>query len=562
MSADRVIRRLHDDADAARFVADGLWGEQTFAEIVDGWAAAGGEKLAIADQTVRWSYAELRDISLRLASVFVDLGVQPGDPVVVQIPSSAWLPAVHLAANRVGAIFVPMSATWRHSEMSRLLPTVDPRVIILPRANNEFDHADVVSGLRHQLPSLAAVLMLDLAGPLPPDADDEAGVTALVAAAEPISAEEQSRRRTGPNAPSHVMCSSGTTGTPKASIWSDNNLLALLERQYASAIELVRSDKAAGLAPADTGSTGYGFPVVAPLLVGASGVLLEKWSPAAALELIIQERCTVATAIPTQMVMLLDLDLEAADLSSFTRFHNAGAPLASHTAEAIETRMGCLVQTVYGATDGGIPTMTSITDPDDARRSSIGPGLPGEELRLVDSEGRDVAAGQPGELWWRGANKSYGYLNQPDYDELVWDQDGWYHSGDLGQVRDDGYVRIVGRTKDMILRGGTNIFPKEIEELLLQHPAVSAVAVVGVPDERLGEQAVAVVVAASGQTVTLTDLTSLLTEKGLAKVKLPEHLILVAELAVNTGAKVDRSAIQLEAAIALGRSVESGEGSA
>ncbi|MGK2964819.1 MAG: AMP-binding protein, partial [Tepidiformaceae bacterium] len=303
MSADRVIRSFHDDTDAARFLAEGVWGEQTFAEIVDGWAELDGQKLAVADQTVRWSYAELRDRSRRLASVFVDLGVQPGDPVVVQIPSSAWLPAIHLAANRVGAIFVPMSSTWRHSELSKLLPAVDPRVIIVPPANKEFDYAEVVNGLRPLLPSLAAVLMLD--------ADDEAGVESLLTAAEPISAAEQSRRRTGPNAPSHVMCSSGTTGTPKASIWSDNNLIALLDRQFASAIKLDRSDIAAGLAPANTGSTGYGFPVVAPLLVGASGVLLETWSPQAALDLIIQERCTFATAIPTQMVMLLDLDLEA-----------------------------------------------------------------------------------------------------------------------------------------------------------------------------------------------------------------------------------------------------------
>ncbi|MFZ2963579.1 MAG: AMP-binding protein [Rhodoglobus sp.] len=554
MSADRVIRRFHDDADAARFVADGIWGEQTFAEIVDGWAAVDGEKLAIADQTVRWSYAQLRDISLRLASVFVDLGVQPGDPIVVQIPSSAWLPAIHLAANRVGAVFVPMSSTWRHSEMSKLLPAVDPRVIIVPRADDEFDHADVVNGLRPLLPSLAGVIALG--------DDDAAGVAALVAAAEPLSAAEQSRRRTGPNAPSHVMCSSGTTGTPKASIWSDNNVLAACGRQYASVIGLDPSDTAVGLAPANTGSTGYVFPVVAPLLVGASAVLLEKWSPAAALNLIVQERCTVATAIPTQMVMLLDLDLEAADLSSLSRFNNAGAPLAPHTAETIERRMGCLVQTVYGATDGGIPLMTSITDSENARRTSLGRVLPDEELRLADALGHEVATGEVGELWWRGANKSYGYLNQPDYDDLVWDQDGWYHSGDLGQIGDDGYVRIVGRTKDMILRGGTNIFPKETEELLLHHSAVSAVAVVAVPDERLGEQACAVVVVASGQTVTLADLTAFLTAKGLAKVKLPEHLILVPELAVNTGGKLDKPVIQKEAAIALGRWVEPSEGSA
>jgi len=331
---------------------------------------------------------------------------------------------------------------------------------------------------------------------------------------------------------------------PKASVWGGNDLVALLLHQFGAALRLTSDDIAGGLAPANTGSTGYVFPVLAPLLIGASAVMLEEWSAEEAVDLIVREACTFATAIPTQMVMLLKLALESRDLSRFTRFNNAGAPLAPSVAEELEVRMGCLVQTIYGATDGGVPVMTRIDDPDQARRGSVGQLCRGEEMRLLGADGTPVAAGVPGEVGWRGANKSFGYLNQPEYDAGVWDAQGWFRSGDVGQVDEAGYLRIVGRTKDMILRGGTNIFPAEVELLLIQHPAISEVSVVGVPDDRLGERACAVVVVSGGAKLTLTDLTEFLFGQEIAKFKWPEYLIVSEEIPRNAGGKVDKDRLR------------------
>ncbi len=536
MSEARVIRAWHDADAGRRFRELGLWGDQTLAEIFDEQADSHPDKLAVADAEVRWSYGELQDLTLRIASVLVDLGVEPGDPIAAQLPSCGLLAAVHLAANRAGAIFVPLSTTWRRAEIGSLLRAVKPPVLLVPDEREPFDFQEMAEQIRPQVPSLRHVLTVRGEGPN--------SLESRAAEAVPLTKRDAQSRRPDPDSPAHTMCTSGTTGMPKASIWGGNDVVAILLHQFRDAIGLTGDDIAAGLAPANTGSTGYAFPVLAPLLVGASAVMLEKWSPQAALDLIAKERCTYATAIPTQLVMMLDLPLESADLSVFKRFNNAGAPLAPSTAEEIETRMGCRVQTIYGATDGGVPMMSGVDQSDEARRTTVGRLCAGEEIRLSGVDGQPVPEGEAGEACWRGANKSFGYLNQPDYDSASWDDDGWFHSGDVGQFDADGNLQIVGRIKDMILRGGTNIFPREIEELLVQHPRVSGVSVVGVPDERLGEKACAIVVASEEGTLTLEDLTSFLLEQGIAKVKLPEYLVLVDEIPINAGGKVDKSELR------------------
>jgi non-ribosomal peptide synthetase component E (peptide arylation enzyme) len=253
-----------------------------------------------------------------------------------------------------------------------------------------------------------------------------------------------------------------------------------------------------------------------------------------------RERCTYVTAIPTQLVDLLQGDVEGVDLSALTRVNNAGAPLLPETAEQVETRMGVRVQSIYGATDGGVPTMTAITDPDEKRRNSVGRLLPGEQMELIGPDGAPVGPGQTGEIRWRGATKSYGYLNQPDYDAAAFTADGWFRSGDLGTIDDDGYLHIVGRCKDMILRGGMNVYPQEVETLLHLLPGVCAAAVVAVPDARLGERACALVVP-KGDPPTLTEITTFLDQHGLARFKHPEFLVLVDNLPLNAGGKLDKA---------------------
>jgi non-ribosomal peptide synthetase component E (peptide arylation enzyme) len=516
----------HGPADAQRFCELGVWGTQTLAEIVDGHAARFPDKLAVADRQVRWSYAELIDRSRRLARLLLDRGVGRGDVVAVQVPNSVVLPLAHLACVRIGAIYLPMSVAWRRSEVHSLLTVTRADALIATPRDGDFDLAGLHAELCDDLSTLREVISTEV-------------LLELIAATEPLSVEQAAALRTDPNDVAHVMVSSGTTGVPKASLWSGNNVVAMVARHTARALQLTPADIAGALAPAGLGSTGYVFPILAPLLAGASSVILESWSVPAALALIERERCTYVTAIPTQLVDLLNGDIDKYDLTSLTRVNNAGAPLLPETAEQVETRIGARVQSIYGATDGGVPTMTAITDPDEKRRNSVGRLLPGEQLQLVGPDGAPVGPGETGEIRWRGATKSYGYLHQPDYDAAAFTADGWFRSGDLGMLDEQGYLHIVGRCKDMILRGGMNIYPQEVEALLHLLPGISSAAVVGVPDARLGERACAVVVP-KGDPPTLAEVGAFLDEHGLARFKHPEFLVLIDNLPINAGGKLDK----------------------
>lgn len=527
-----AVRWVQQEGNGARFRERGVWGDETLAEVFDRAAARDPGKTAVVDATRRVTYGELREESLRLAQVLVDLGVCAGQPVAAQLGDSAWLPSLHLACNRIGALFVPLSMAWRGGELRPLLQTIKAQVLIVPAASDRFNYAGAAAVLLDELPELRHVLTQG-------DSLDE-----RMASTAPLSEELQRALRPSPDDPAHVMSSSGTTGVPKSSVWSSNDLVCLLVKNLARALHLTSEDVAAGIAPANTGSTGYVFPVLAPLLAGATTAMLGEWSPEAAIDLIERERCTYATAIPTQMTMLLSLPLESRDLSRFDRFNNAGAPLPAPVAAELEERMGCRIQSIYGATDGGVPVMVSIDDPQDKRHTTVGRVCDGMELVLMAADGSRAPEGEVGEICWRGASKSYGYLNQPDYDQAAWDADGFFHSGDLGELDEHGYLRVVGRSKDMILRGGTNIFPAEIESLLLQHPAVAGVAVVGVPDERLGERACAVVVPAGDARPELKELCAFLLERELAKYKLPEELLLLETLPTNAGGKVDKGSLR------------------
>jgi acyl-CoA synthetase (AMP-forming)/AMP-acid ligase II len=254
-------------------------------------------------------------------------------------------------------------------------------------------------------------------------------------------------------------------------------------------------------------------------------VLLERWDPAHAADLVAREGCAFTFIAPTFLHDLTYLPgIGERDFSRFRLFACGGGPMRVELAKDAERILGCRVLRAYGASE---QTFVVINRPDDRSPrayTSDGLPLPGREVRIVDDEGRDVAAGEPGEILCRGPNVAVGYFDAPDAHAAAFDEDGFYHSGDLGVTDADGYLTIVGRKKEMIIRGGQNISPLEVEVRLAEHPAVAEAAVVGYPDERLGERACAFVVPASGAEPTLEELNAYLVERGIAKYKLPERL--------------------------------------
>jgi acyl-CoA synthetase (AMP-forming)/AMP-acid ligase II len=517
--------------------AAGIWQPRTLHEVVDEIAARRTDAPAVADQHERLTYGELVRRSHVLADWLLGLGIEPGAAVAVQSPNRIALALTHLACDRADLMYVPLSSAWRHAEMAHLLETSEAQVLVVPQAHGGFDHVAMVQELRDKLPRLRCVGTLD--GPAP-GADFDFDV---------VSSEGDGRVQVDrdPNLPRYVMITSGTTDLPRASLWTDNNLWCFMQ-MFIDSMELTEDDVCVGLCPANTGATGYVYAVLGPLLVGASSILLEEWDPRAALDLIETERATTATAVPTQVLkMLQDETLAERDFSSLRVFTNAGAAMPPSAARAMEAAFGCVSQVCYGATDGGVPAMTHVRD-GEKRYTTVGRVSPIGEVRLVDAHGDEVAPGESGELWWRSPTKTFGYLNEPERDEAAWAQGGWYRSGDLARVDDEGYLSIVGRSKDLIIRGGQNISPQELENLLAQHPAVAEVSVIGVPDIVYGERTCACVVPVAGQPVTLDDLVSFLEQRQVAKFKLPERLEVFPELPRSAGGKVTK--VGLRAAVA------------
>lgn len=519
---------------------EGAWFPSSFAELFDRNAAAHPDKPAVGDQTVSYSYQELAHLTRRVALGLSEVGVRAGDVVAVQSPNRVWLPVLHLACNRLGAIFLPLSEGWRRTEIEYLLKLSGARAVCVPpKGKKDFDYRAVIDEIRTGIPTLEIVISLagDAESPTLPELADTEGDASVLSGI-------------GPEEWSFCLVSSGTTSMPKISKWTDIGLNAKLLGTFAKRINLTDEDTALSLAPASMGSTGYVYPVLAPLLVGATSVIMERWVPEDSLALIEKTGATYASVVPTQMVqMLRSPEMKRYDLSSFTRFFTAGAPLPVEVARRIEEEMRCRITSLYGSTDGGACAMTSLDDPDEKRHTTVGRRVQGMEVRVVDAMAdEELPHGEPGEVAYRGITKTLGYVNQPEREEEMF-VDGWYRSGDMGVLDSDGYLSILGRTTDMIIRGGQNISPREIEEVLSHYPKVAEVAVVGMPDEVMGERVCAFVApAADSEEPTLQELTEFIVSHNVAKWKLPERLEIIDSLPLNTGNKVDKDSLRQLAA--------------
>lgn len=529
---------------AARYRAEGYWRDQTLYDRFATAAAAHPGKAAVIDGDGRFTYAEISDLVDRIATRLLALGLPPGALVAVQSKNAAELPIIHLAVHRIGGLYMPLHDSWRDVEIEHLLGQAKVWAVIAPGVYRDFDHGAMFADLKSRLPELQHIFSFD--------SDGSGGHRAFAELLEPVSIDRAALddRRPDADAPATIMLSGGTTSLSKISRFSSNNLLNMLDC-YAEAAGYGPDEISAAIAPAGTGATGYVYPILSPLLFGATSVILRRWKdPEEAVALIVDSRATHATGIPTQLTLMIPAleKRDPSDFADFRVFTDAGAPLPFGTAERIEALMGCKIQTLYGATDGGTPTMTAVGDAKDKRLSTVGRVAAGCECQLWDPDGNTLPSGQQGEVVWRGPDKSWGYLNDDDATAKAFTADGFYRSGDVGEFDADGYLRITGRIKDMILRGGRNVSPRTSEELLIKHPAVLEVAVAAMPDPVLGERACAFVMLRDGQSLDFDEMIAFLTERKIAIWQLPERLEIVADLPRGVGGKITKA--QLTALVA------------
>lgn len=518
---------------AARYREMGLWKDVSLFQLFEVSAKRTPEKTAVIEQTRSFTYAQILDMVESLAGALLDRGVEPGGVVAMQSKNSVYLPTAHLACNRIGALFIPLHDSWRGPEIQHLLHKAKASVFVSPVVYRDFDHAKMLEDMRDTLPDLRHYLTFDQATGTSERFED-------LLTRRSRSADELDALTPDPDLPAAVMLSGGTTSLSKIGRFSANDLLVMLNN-FTRTNEFSADDVIAALAPAGTGATGYVFPILVPLLHGATSVILERWGdPKQAVDLIIDNRCTMAVGIPTQLTRLAP-EVEARnaeDFAHFRCFFNSGAPLLYDIGVRIEAAMGCVTQAMYGTTDGGVPVVTSIHDTQEQRIGTVGRVVPGNECQLWDEKLNEVPKGGRGEVVWRGADKSWGYLGDDEQTAKAFTADHFYRSGDLGEFDEDGYLRIVGRIKDMILRGGRNIYPGLLEDTIIKHPAVLDVAVAAMPDRELGERACAFAVLRPGAALSLSELTAFMSTHDLAIWQLPERLEIMPELPRGPGGKV------------------------
>ncbi len=527
------------------YLRRGDWELTTFSDIWNRNAANFPDKEAVVDAGKRLTWSQAKQWIDRLALALLELGLKKDDVVVIQLPNSVELCLARVACERAGLVFLPVLRSYRHKELKQFLTMTRAAAIIIPWHFRDFDYVQMVRELRPGLPDLRHVLV---AGDKAPDGVLSVEQIVRNGLGNKHDAGELERTKCPATEFSMVLPTSGSTGFPRL---CENPVAAIMVREKASVqiLKLTGDDVVGVFSPAPGGSNGRGY-YAAPL-AAAKIVFLEHWEAEKALQLIQKERVSVLTLVPTQLIQVLKHPaFERYDLSSLRVLMCMGAVLPYAVAEEAENRLPhCRLLQQYSAVGCSIGCTTSLDDDRRIRLGTVGKPYGGAVLKLINEKEQEVARGEVGEVMIKGPAGDSGYYNDPDATWQSWTRDGWFRMGDLGRLDEHGNLTIVGRTKDIIIRGGQNIYPSEIEGILVKHPGVAEVAIVGVPDAVMGEKACACVAPKPGRRLTLDEIVSFLRSENIAPYKLPERLELREKLpTVADGQKIDKKALAKEIA--------------
>ncbi len=527
----------------AASVAQGFWFDRTINDDLDACVAAYPDKLALTaiqveggvptPTTTRFTYRELSAMADRVAIGLTRLGIGRNDVVAMQLPNGWQFTVTYLACSRLGAVLNPLMHIFRERELSFMLQHGGAKLMIVPKTFRGFDYEQMLEGLRSSLPELQHLVVVGGSGAN----SYEALLSGPAWENEPDARDILTRHRPGPDDITQLIYTSGTTGEPKGVMHSANTVMANIV-PYAERLHL-GSDDVVLMASPMAHQTGFMYGLMMPIMLRASAVLLDLWEPKKAVEVIRSEGASFTMA---STPFLNDLARTVAEtgqaVPTLRTFLCAGAPIPGPLVEQARSVLGTKIVSAWGMTENGAVTLILLDDDDSLAFTTDGCPLPGVELKVVGDDGAELPRGQAGKLLVRSVSNFGGYLHRPQWNNT--DAEGWFDTGDLAFMTEAGYIRISGRSKDVIIRGGENIPVFEVEALLYKHPAVAQVAVVAVPDERLGERACAVVVPKAGQTLTLPEVVDFLKAQKVALQYIPERLILREAMPATPSGKIQK----------------------
>jgi len=511
-----------DPARIAREKELGFWPHKTAADYLDESLTSRPESEYLVayrsdtQKAVSLSFTEFSERISLIAANLKRLGVNRGDIVSFQIPNWWQFVAVHLACVRIGAISNPLMPIFRDREVEFMVRSCGSRILIVPKVFRKYDHEQLASRIREKVATLEHVIVIG--------GDDENSFDAML-----LGPAAQVRRdtRTGlsPNDIMKIMFTSGTTGEPKGVMHTSNTILCsmptLTERLGLSSDDVI-------FMPSPFGhSIGFCYGIMMSLYLGARLVTMDAWDPEKAVAIMERHGVTFmfgATPFVSDIVNFPGIDQRKLD--RFRIFLTAGAPIPPALVDQGKSVLSASIVSGYGMTELGLASSILPADLDRGRETG-GKALPHVELRVAGEE-----------LQCRGSSLFVGYHGRPDLYDV--DSDGWFATGDLASMDEDGYIRIVGRSKDIIIRGGENIPVVEVEYIIHEIPQVIEVAIVGMPDERLGERSCAFVTLHEGQDLSLDQVTEYLESRNLARQYFPEKLVVIEKMPTTPAGKLQK----------------------
>jgi len=519
--------------------------------------AASGDRLALVSrhQGVRLTWSELAERATLVARGLLALGVEPGDRVGIWAPARVEWTELQLGSAMVGGILVNVNPAYRSGELSYALSRVGVRFLAAVPGFRGSDYFAMLQEVRGQCPSLERVIAIGTDGPSGTGVDTDLTWSDLLEAAAGVGDDEVAarERRCDSDDPINIQFTSGTTGSPKGATLTHHNIVnnaVILGRQLgyteADAVCIpVPLYHCFGMGIGNLGCLSTGATIVYPA---------EAFDPLATLEAIAEERCTSIYGVPTMFIAMLAHErFGEFDLTSLRTGIMAGAPCPIEIMRRVVDEMHASEMTIaYGMTETSpASTLTRIDDPISVRTSTVGSALPHTEIKIADPATlAPVVRGEQGEICTRGYLVMAGYWDDDEATGAAIVQ-GWMRTGDLGTMDAVGNVNVVGRLKDMVIRGGENIYPREIEEVLFTHPAIESAQVVGVPDERFGEELAAFVVLVDGSELGAEEIRDFCRQR-LARFKVPRHVFVVDEFPMTVTGKIQKFLLRQDAVRSLG----------
>ncbi|MCB1476343.1 MAG: AMP-binding protein [Rhodobiaceae bacterium] len=519
---------------ASAWHADGSWGDDTIADCVALSVAAYPDKRAVVDNKgASVTYRELDERASRVAGWLSSKGVVKGDIVTVCLPNWVDTITIFFGILKLGAIINPVPVTYGESDLAFVVEKCHSKALIVTDRFRSANYLEYVGRILPKLGHTPAVMVYA------PGKHDVGAGWDEVMKTQPLTA---SKRACGADEPAAVLFTSGTESKPKGAVHTHNTIL-FGERAMASVLGATANDTAFMASPVSH-ATGFLHGFAMTLMLGGTLSLLDVFKPEDAIaELRKHKAMWTMGATPFLADISRALAAEGGKLPDLQYFLCGGAPVPEEVVKrAADSDIRVL--SVYGSTESPPHTLVRPQDPLSNAWTSDGRAVPGVEIRIVSQEGEEITGYEKdGEEWSRGPNTFVGYLDEPELTAKALDDDGWVHSGDLARWREDGSIRIVGRIKELIIRGGQNISVREVEEYLMQIPGVRQVAVVGIPHERLGETGCAIFVT-DGASITLDDVQKHLIGAGVARFKMPERVDVWTELPMTPSGKIQKYIIR------------------